>query len=1365
MQRKHPNIRHVPGIRLHPSETMLLRAAFPAIDTLFIEREFRSGYSGALVLLVSLEAGKAPVVVKIAHPYDLQSEYDAYHQHVEKSAPQNTARLYGPPILAADGQLGALLYTFAGGDSHLPTSNLQEFFEAQGAKATVGMLNRLFRVYGRHWWVINRAEKFVLGEYYDHLLPVHLEMTVLEATDEAGVEALLLAGEVRVADIRMFQIGEQLCLQDFVVAKTNCAKGTITLQADPPAGEAAPPLRIRLLWNGEIPVEPGDRMAQVCGTLSATRFTLLNDVASGILSPYVSEQRQISLIRSVVDPTLADRLEKLRLRNPLHYLDTLLVNVVQMRVSVVHGDLNLNNMLIDGQTGFAWLIDFADTTIGPTLFDLQRLEVQIFTKLLPPQLIASFPQEFSEELSQNVSVEQYAATVTAALLMALHADPPALNAPIPAYQELYSLLAGIRRLVRHYLMDDLNWDEYYQGLMVALIGALKYDELDDLSRTVSLIAAASIKELLGVVLFPASDIASSMVAGVGPPPTATDLSSSKPQPNKPPAIPSASSLQPHDASHEDGAAEPTPTPMAMPKEPVILATKLYRPRLRSTNVVRPRLWKMLERGAHGGWILLVAAAGMGKTTLISEWTESHVERTCWLSLDRADDEPGRFFLYLTAAIKTCEPELTEGLFELLQTARTGTVDTVVDTLLNQLALLQERLIIVLDDYHHINEDEIHNAMARLLTHSPPQVTFILMTRVEPSLPLAKMRVTGELIEIRAEALAFTIEEATHFFNESFDLNLTSEQVDALTARTEGWSAGLQMAALALQTHVSDRGSFIQNFTGSHRHVLDYLMEEVMRVQPKSVRDFMMRISPLHQFNSALCQAVREESTVENSEMMLHYLETHNLFLTPLDDMRQWYRYHHLFADLLRQQLDASQPNVARQIQKRAATWYEAQGDIEQAVEYALMSKSHDVALNLIQVHMIASFWQTRLQTWVRWYRALPIDFLLDHPIPAAIIGHVMILHGIVKEVTPMLSQIGTDELDPTNRLISDYFNIDQRHDAESFKAIVEATPIDSLTPFDLTTFAEVVRASGDSQHACRVIEHAHYQMSQHENRYGTVVAAVHRCRHMALAGRLREAIDFGTELLDEYGEFMHEEVDNIGPLYFGIARALIAQNRLDEAEQCLHKVHKHNEATGYILAIPPAIAMLLAETYQAQGRLEQALAAAEESLDYFHAYDFPADRDWMAAYQAQIQLQQGDLTTAIDWLNGLRKLPPAHFCPRSICLLVEAQIRLAQDRSSCAIQILNDLTSRLPEFHTADAWVLLALAHDIDGHRERALSALTSGISIAEPENNLRAFLNQSSRYGPCLVRLLTHFSRKQPENAFVYELIAMLPTGDEAAG
>lgn len=336
-------------------------------------------------------------------PVDLQREYEAYRQFVEKASPQNTARLQGEPLLADDGHLALLCYTFAGGDPRLPTRSLQAYYERQGGQATAAVLDRVFRVYGRQWWALNRPQKFVVGEQYDRLLPVHLKLKPT-TTIETNVQTLI-AGRVNATTLHDLHPGQTILLRDFRVMEIRPARREVTLTADPPPGEASAPLRLRLETDDLAPYQIGARLETLEAVVIATRQTALVEAARSAFPDFEPDAPYLDL-------------EGATYPNPLLDLSDLLNRVLEARVSTIHGDLNLQNILVDEATGFAWLIDFSETRSGPTLFDLQRLEGQIVTKWLP------------------VAVEQAGLGPGAVvdLLESLHADPPRRTAPHPALQ-------------------------------------------------------------------------------------------------------------------------------------------------------------------------------------------------------------------------------------------------------------------------------------------------------------------------------------------------------------------------------------------------------------------------------------------------------------------------------------------------------------------------------------------------------------------------------------------------------------------------------------------------------------------------------------------------------------------------------------------------------------------------------------------------------------------------------------------------------------------------------------------------------------------------------------------------------------------
>ncbi|MBZ0297069.1 MAG: LuxR family transcriptional regulator, partial [Anaerolineae bacterium] len=330
----------------------------------------------------------------------------------------------------------------------------------------------------------------------------------------------------------------------------------------------------------------------------------------------------------------------------------------------------------------------------------------------------------------------------------------------------------------------------------------------------------------------------------------------------------------------------------------ILATKLYIPRPRPNMVRRPRLIERLNQGLHGKLTLISAPAGFGKTTLVSEWITDCEGQVAWLSLDEGDSDPTRFLVYLIAALQTIAPDIGKSIEGLLQAPQAPPIESLLTALLNEIMTISGDFVLILDDYHILDNQSIDSGVAFLIEHLPPQMHLVITTREDPQLPLARLRVRGQLTEIRAADLRFTPAEAAGFLNQVMNLELSADDVAALEARTEGWIAGLQLAALSMQGQ-KDISHFIQSFTGTHHFVLDYLVEEVLHQQSEDIQAFLLYTSILDRMCGPLCDAVLQDDAY-SGQQILEAIQQANLFLVPLDNERRWYRYHHLFGDLLRQ---------------------------------------------------------------------------------------------------------------------------------------------------------------------------------------------------------------------------------------------------------------------------------------------------------------------------------------------------------------------------------------------------------------------------------------------------------------------------------
>ena len=763
----------------------------------------------------------------------------------------------------------------------------------------------------------------------------------------------------------------------------------------------------------------------------------------------------------------------------------------------------------------------------------------------------------------------------------------------------------------------------------------------------------------------------------------------------------------------------------------ILATKLYIPPPRSKIVFRPRLVERLNEGlaANCKLTIISAGAGFGKTTLVSQWIAGGERPTAWLSLDQGDNDPARFLAYLVAALQTVMPAIGEGVWGILQATlpQPPPIESLLTTLLNEITTLPGSFVLVLDDSHVLDSQAVDKALTFLVAHLPPQLHLVIATREDPALPLAALRVRGQLLELRAADLRFTTSEAAAFLNQVMDLDLSAEDIAALERRTEGWIAGLQLAALSMQGH-EDTSNFIKSFTGSHHFILDYLVEEVLVRQSKNVQTFLLRTSILERMCGSLCEAVVLDPSASGQET-LEYLEHANIFIVPLDDERQWYRYHHLFAELLRQRLQHSEGTA--EYHKRASAWYEDNGLYIEAFQHAVAANDVERAERLMEGKGMPLHSRGAVNAILAWLASLPESVLDARPL-LRVRSATMALtagqtSGVEEKIEAAEKALNNVELNPQTRDL-----IGQTACARATLALTRYQPdvmmfqarraLEYLLPENLRyrftanwALCGAYQMQGDRAAARQALTEALAisQASASVSMFSRILAITQLGLLQEFDNQLYLAAETFRSALPLLGEYPQP---NSALMHLGLARIYYEWNDLETAEQ--HGRQSLQLARQFDRAIDRFIVseVFLASLKLAQGDVEGAalqLADAEQSA---HRQNFLQRLPDIAAAQVPVLLQQGDLTTAAQ-------LAQTHDLPLS-----QARIYLAQGSSAQALALLEPLRLKVEAKNWKDEQlkviVLQSVAHHAQDQKEMAVQLLGEALAKAELGGFIRIFVD-----------------------------------------
>ncbi len=763
----------------------------------------------------------------------------------------------------------------------------------------------------------------------------------------------------------------------------------------------------------------------------------------------------------------------------------------------------------------------------------------------------------------------------------------------------------------------------------------------------------------------------------------------------------------------------------------VLTTKLYIPPPRPRVVLRPRLLHRLNAGLRytSGVSLISASAGFGKTTLVSEWVARCDGSVAWLSLDEGDNDPARFLLYLVAALQTVEPQIGAGVLAALQSPQPPPSEALLTALLNELAALSERMVLVLDDYHTLDSQSIDQLLTFLIDHLPPQLHVVIATREDPNIPLARLRARGQLTELRAGDLRFTPDEAAEFLNHTMGLGLAADDVAALESRTEGWIAGLQLAALSMQGR-SDTASFIGSFTGSHRFVLDYLVEEVWRRQPAEVQSFLLRTAILDRLCGPLCEAVLL-TPAGSGEVTLAYLERANLFIVPLDNERRWYRYHHLFGELLRKRLGQSlSAEEVAALHIRASQWYEEHGLGLEAFQHATAANDLDRAERLMVDKSMPLHYRGAVNVILQWLAALPASVLDARPRLRVRSATMALMAGQTTGVEEKLqaaeAALQNAELnDQTRDLIgqiacaratlalTQYQMEAMLHQA---RRALEYLPADDLT-FRFTAnwiLANAYVLQGDRATAGRAITEAVAISQRSQDRFSMILALDTQALVQVLENDLQRAAETYRQALQLEGEQPHP---NAAETTLGLARIYYEWNELETAErygqQSLQLAHQYDRTLDRFIISE----VFLAGLKLARGDVDGAATLLAQADRAAREQNFVQRMPEIAAVQVLTLLRQGDGAAAT-------RLAQIHDLPIS-----QARVYLAQGEPSKALAVLGPLRKQMEARGWQDERLkvmsLQAVALRAHNDQDKALHVLNEALALAEPGGFIRLFVDE----------------------------------------
>ena len=785
----------------------------------------------------------------------------------------------------------------------------------------------------------------------------------------------------------------------------------------------------------------------------------------------------------------------------------------------------------------------------------------------------------------------------------------------------------------------------------------------------------------------------------------------------------------------------------------ILKAKLYVPRYRADAVPRSRLHERLDEGARRDLTVVSAPAGFGKTTLLADWSQRSELPVAWVSLDERDDDPVRFLLYLIAAIGTIHEDFGKSTRAFLGSLESREeLEPVLTALSNEILELPGDFVLVLDDYHSVRSETIHDVLAFLLDHWPPPMHLIIAGRTSPPLPLPRLRARGRLTELGVPDLRFSLEEATDFLGRTMGLNLTAKRVAALEEGTEGWIVGLQLAAHALKDREAEFRS-MEAIGGGARYVFDYLAEEVLSRQPEDVREFLLKTSIVETLSGPLCEALTD--TTDGQEM-LEWLERNNLFLVPLDDEGRYYRYHHLFAAFLRERLGRIHPDEIPKLHRRAGLWEEADGCLSGAIEHALAAEDFDRAADLIEEETGVRRTYVDASLLLRWLGTLPDDLVRRRPQLSLLYAWALAHSGALEETERRLRDteegLGLDAGASTEGLSDEERTIlgeiciirartaAMREDAALTKELsnraLELLPEDELhlrgdVALDL---GHAYCSVGDLESASEAFAKAAATGRAADDLRTALFGLRYQASQEISRGRLRKA----EELLLDGQRLAESRPDGVpsvaGIIHAGMGELLYERGDLDEARRLLEEGIEHGRRSGEAKILVYCY-VNLARVLMARGDTEGAHSLIREAGGLTPRWPL------IWAWRARFWLEQGDVESAARWSREYEATEDYMSYPRHFERITMARVLLGEGRTDEALDSLGNLLENAVSegrmAHEIELRVLLALTSERLDATNESMEHLERALTLAEPEGFVRVFVDEGLPMAALLERVI----------------------------